>query len=63
MRLCLNAYALRSAPEGDPFIADCLRKAFNAAVATIETHYESRQSDMALSFVTDVSGNVSKTTT
>jgi hypothetical protein len=56
MRLCLNSYALKSAPEEDELIALCLKKALNAAMSTIQTHYESSQTDLALSFATDVSG-------
>jgi hypothetical protein len=60
MRLCLNSYALKSAPEEDELIALCLKKALNAAMSTIQTHYESSQTDLALSFATDVSGMGSK---
>ncbi|WVR05443.1 hypothetical protein IAU60_002459 [Kwoniella sp. DSM 27419] len=53
MRLCLNSFALKSAPEEDELVAQCLKKALNAAMSTIQTHYESSQTDMALSFATD----------
>ena len=54
MRLCLNSYALKAAPDGDELVAQCLKKALNAAMSTIQTHYESSQTDLALSFATDV---------
>ncbi|ODN75095.1 hypothetical protein L202_06311 [Cryptococcus amylolentus CBS 6039] len=53
MRLCLNSFALKSSPEKDEFVSECLRKALNAAMATIQTHHESSVTDMALSFATD----------
>ncbi|KAK8869531.1 hypothetical protein IAR55_000097 [Kwoniella newhampshirensis] len=53
MRLCLNSFALKSGPDEDPFVAQCLKKALNAAMSTIQTHFESSQTDMALSFATD----------
>ena len=53
MRLCINSYALR--PGNDVFVAPYLRKALNAASSTIQTHFESSESDLALSFATDVS--------
>ncbi|WWD16207.1 hypothetical protein CI109_100633 [Kwoniella shandongensis] len=53
MRLCLNSFALKSGPDEDPYVAQCLKKALNAAMSTIQTHYESSQTDMALSFATD----------
>lgn len=59
MRLCLNSFALKSSPDEDDFVAECLKKALNAAMTTIQTHYESSQTDLALSFATDVSANVS----
>ncbi|KAL0254206.1 hypothetical protein I308_101586 [Cryptococcus tetragattii IND107] len=53
MRLCLNSFALKSSPDEDEFVAECLKKALNAAMTTIQTHYESSQTDLALSFATD----------
>ncbi|OCF39443.1 hypothetical protein I317_06767 [Kwoniella heveanensis CBS 569] len=53
MRLCLNSFALKSGPDEDEYVAQCLKKALNAAMSTIQTHYESSQTDMALSFATD----------
>ncbi|WVF71872.1 hypothetical protein IAT40_006682 [Kwoniella sp. CBS 6097] len=53
MRLCLNSFALKSGPDEDDYVAQCLKKALNAAMSTIQTHYESSQTDMALSFATD----------
>ncbi|WWC60802.1 uncharacterized protein I303_103378 [Kwoniella dejecticola CBS 10117] len=53
MRLCLNSFALKSGPEEDEVVAQCLKKALNAAMSTIQTHHESSQTDMALSFATD----------
>lgn len=55
MRLCLNSFALKSSPEQDDLIASFLKKALNAAMSTIQTHFESSQTDLALSFATDVS--------
>jgi hypothetical protein len=55
MRLCINSYALKFSPEEDEYVASCLKNAFNAAVSTIQTHFESSQGDFALSFATDVS--------
>lgn len=63
MRLCLNSFALKSSPDEDDFVAECLKKALNAAMTTIQTHYESSQTDLALSFATDVSANVSAVVT
>ncbi|WVN86579.1 uncharacterized protein L203_101746 [Cryptococcus depauperatus CBS 7841] len=53
MRLCINSFALKSCPEKNEYIAECLKKALNSAMATIQTHYESSQTDLALSFATD----------
>ncbi|WVW82755.1 hypothetical protein I302_104766 [Kwoniella bestiolae CBS 10118] len=53
MRLCLNSFALKSGPEEDEVVAQCLKKALNAAMSTIQTHHESSQTDLALSFATD----------
>ncbi|WRT67431.1 uncharacterized protein IL334_004402 [Kwoniella shivajii] len=53
MRLCLNSFALKSGPEEDELVAQCLKKALNAAMSTIQTHHESSQTDLALSFATD----------
>ncbi|WVQ78436.1 hypothetical protein IAT38_000522 [Cryptococcus sp. DSM 104549] len=53
MRLCLNSFALKSGPDGDDLVAECLKKALNAAMSTIQTHHESSQTDLALSFATD----------
>ncbi|WWD01078.1 hypothetical protein V866_008016 [Kwoniella sp. B9012] len=53
MRLCLNSFALKSGPEGDEVVAQCLKKALTAAMSTIQTHHESSQTDLALSFATD----------
>jgi hypothetical protein len=58
MRLCLNSYALKAGPDEDELAAQCLKKAMNAAMSTIQTHFESSQTDLALSFATDVSGAV-----
>jgi hypothetical protein len=57
MRLCINSYALKFSPDEDEYIASCLKNAFNAAVSTIQTHFESSQGDFALSFATDVSSS------
>lgn len=46
--------ALRSTSSLDNIIT-FLRKAVNAATSTIQTHSESSQTDLALSFATDVS--------
>jgi hypothetical protein len=59
MRLCLNSYALKAGPDEDELVGQCLKKALNAAMSTIQTHFESSQTDLALSFATDVSGPVS----
>ncbi|WWC89732.1 uncharacterized protein L201_004657 [Kwoniella dendrophila CBS 6074] len=53
MRLCLNSFALKSSPEEDEIVSQCLKKALNAAMSTIQTHHESSQTDLALSFATD----------
>jgi hypothetical protein len=58
MRLCLNSFALKSAPEQDDMVSSFLKKALNAAKSTIQTHFESSQTDLALSFATDVSEDV-----
>jgi len=55
MRLCLNSYALKAGPDEDELVGQCLKKALNAAMSTIQTHFESSQTDLALSFATDVS--------
>lgn len=55
MRLCINSFALKSCPEKNEYIAECLKKALNSAMATIQIHYESSETDLALSFATDVS--------
>ncbi len=55
MRLCLNSFALKSGPDEDEMVAQCLKKGLNAAMSTIQTHFESSQTDLALSFATDVS--------
>lgn len=55
LRLCLNSYALKTGAEEDESIGRCLKKALNAAMGTIQTHFESSQTDLALSFATDVS--------
>ena len=57
MRLCLNSYALKADPEEDEEIVQCLKRASNAAMSTIQTHFESSQTDLALSFATDVSAS------
>lgn len=54
MRLCLNSFALKSRPDTDDFIGQCLKKALIAAQSTIQTHFDSSQTDFALSFATDV---------
>jgi hypothetical protein len=63
MRLCLNSFALKSGPDEDELVAECMRKALNAAMSTIQIHFESSQSDIALSFATDVSGLASSSMT
>lgn len=55
MRLCLNSFALQADPEKDDFVAACLKKGLMAAQSTIQTHFDSSQTDLALSFATDVS--------
>lgn len=60
LRLSINSMALRaststSAPSSDEKLSACLRKALNAATSTIQTHFESSQTDLFLSFATDVS--------
>lgn len=55
LRLCLNSYALKAGPDEDELIGKYLKKALNAALGTIQTHFESNQTDLALSFATDVS--------
>ncbi len=55
LRLCLNSFALKSGPDENEMVAGYLKKALNAAMSTIQTHYESCQTDLALSFATDVS--------
>lgn len=55
LRLCLNSYALKGRADEDEEIAKCLRAALNAATSTIQTHHESSQTDLGLSFATDVS--------
>lgn len=55
MRLCLNSYALKSSSEADETASPYLQKALNAAMSTIQTHFESSQTDLALAFATDVS--------
>ena len=66
MRLCLNSFALKStsgdSPEDDVYagpegqaLGQCLKKALNSAMSTIQTHYESSQTDLALSYAIDVS--------
>jgi hypothetical protein len=56
LRLSINAMALRSSThsEGHEGSITYLRKALNAATSTIQTHFESSQTDLALSFATDV---------
>ncbi|ORX33857.1 hypothetical protein BD324DRAFT_206404 [Kockovaella imperatae] len=53
LRLCLNSYALKAGADEDEEIGQCLKKALNAAMGTIQTHFESSQTDLALSFATD----------
>ncbi|CAN9241101.1 unnamed protein product [Alternaria alternata] len=55
LRLSINAMALRSSThsEGHESSITYLRKALNAATSTIQTHFESSQTDLALSFATD----------
>lgn len=53
MRLCLNSFALNAAPEEDKHVADSLYRGLQAAMSTIQTHHESSQTDLALSFATD----------
>lgn len=57
LRLSINAMALRSSTRSDGHESSVmyLRKALNAAKSTIQTHFESSQTDLALSFATDVS--------
>lgn len=57
LRLSINAMALRSSTHSDGHESSVtyLRKALNAAKSTIQTHFESSQTDLALSFATDVS--------
>lgn len=54
MRLCLNSYALKPSSEADETTSPYLKKALNAAMSTIQTHFESSQTDLALAFATDV---------
>ena len=56
MRLCVNSYAMKSSSaEGDDeAVAPYLKKALNAATSTINAHFESSESDLALSFANDV---------
>lgn len=56
LRLSINAMALRSSTHsgGHESIVTYLRKALNAAKSTIQAHFESSQTDLALSFATDV---------
>ncbi|KAH8622035.1 hypothetical protein IG631_23141 [Alternaria alternata] len=56
LRLSINAMALRSSThsEGHEGSITYLRKALIAATSTIQTHFESSQTDLALSFATDV---------
>ena len=56
MRLCLNSFALKSGPDEDEMIAQCRKRALDAAVSTIQTHYKSSQTDLVLTFATDVCG-------
>lgn len=60
LRLCLNSYALKAGADEDELIGKYLKKALNAALGTIQTHFESNQTDLALSFATDVS-SISRT--
>ncbi|CAP97289.1 Pc22g00010, partial [Penicillium rubens Wisconsin 54-1255] len=55
LRLSINAMALRSSTHSDGHESSVtyLRKALNAAKSTIQTHFESSQTDLALSFATD----------
>ncbi|KAJ5814476.1 hypothetical protein N7474_006253 [Penicillium riverlandense] len=55
LRLSINAMALRSSTHSDGHESSVtyLRKALNAAKSTIQTHFESSQTDIALSFATD----------
>ncbi|KAH7390063.1 hypothetical protein BKA64DRAFT_112325 [Cadophora sp. MPI-SDFR-AT-0126] len=55
LRLSINAMALRSSTHSDSHESSVtyLRKALNAAKSTIQTHFESSQTDHALSFATD----------
>ncbi|KAJ5378891.1 hypothetical protein N7509_012010 [Penicillium cosmopolitanum] len=55
LRLSINAMALRSSTHSDGHESSVtyLRKALNAATSTIQTHFESSQTDLALSFATD----------
>lgn len=55
MRLCLNSYALELGSKENGLVAQCLQKAVNAAMAIIQAHHESSQTDLALSFASDVS--------
>jgi hypothetical protein len=55
LRLSINSIALHSSVDQElDSIHPYLRKALNAATSTIQTHFESSQSDLALSFATDV---------
>lgn len=57
LRLSINAMALRSSihSDGHESSVTYLCKALTAAKGTIQTHFESSQTDLALSFATDVS--------
>lgn len=55
MRICLNLFALKAPPDELKFTGDSLSRGLQAAMTTIQTHHESSQTDLALSFATDVS--------
>lgn len=54
VRLCINSYALKAGADQDAYMAQCLKKALVAAMATIQAHHEASQTDLALSFANDV---------
>lgn len=56
MRLCINTYALKAGAQGDEVMAQFLKKGLDSAMNTIQTHNDSAQTDLALSFATDVGG-------
>lgn len=61
LRLCLNSYTLKGGADEDDEIAKYLRAALSAATSTIQTHHESSQTDLGLSFATDVSEEFGRT--